>query len=128
MHLLGGGGILKADVGQQLALQDLARILDALLLHHAHRTAALADEVQRHLLLPFNRSVSAACRQRRPSLGRLRHRQLDGSGTSGLWCAQERLFTTPTELPCLPLTSSATSCRKVAESFQASKVSCSKAK
>ena len=49
-HLLGGGRVVQADVGQHLALQDLARVLHALLAHHAHRAAALADEVQGHLL------------------------------------------------------------------------------
>ena len=47
--LLGLAELADGHVGQQLALQDLARVLDAPLARHARHAAALADVVQRDL-------------------------------------------------------------------------------
>lgn len=47
--LLGLAELADGHVRQQLALQDLPRVLDAPLLRHARHAAALADVVQRHL-------------------------------------------------------------------------------
>lgn len=47
--LLGLAKFADGHVGQQLALQNLPRVLDAPLLRHPRHAATLADVIQRHL-------------------------------------------------------------------------------
>ncbi len=47
--LLGFGELADGHVRQHLALQDVPRVVDALLARHPRVAAALADEIQRHL-------------------------------------------------------------------------------
>lgn len=55
--LLGLGELPDSHVGQQLALQDFARILDAALPRHSRHAAALAYVIQRHLPVDISSSL-----------------------------------------------------------------------